>query len=67
MEIVNKLIFGRARWGGSGALYLQSAIAGLNSYNRLASVGSALCKWQWKLGPAQWKSMNPVRFGRKQR
>ncbi len=29
------LIFGRARWGGSGALYLQPATAGLNSCSRL--------------------------------
>lgn len=30
-----KLIFDRARWGGSGALFLQTAIAGLNSSPRL--------------------------------
>ena len=41
-----KLDFGRARRGGSGALYLQSAIAGLNSCHRLFLVGSARHKWQ---------------------
>jgi len=33
----DKLIFGHARWGGSGALNLQPAIAGLNSSPRLFS------------------------------
>lgn len=30
-QIINMFRFGRARRGGSGALYLQSAIAGFNS------------------------------------
>lgn len=44
-HIMSKL-FDRARRGGSGALYLQSATAGWNSRSRLDSVGSAPYKWQ---------------------
>ena len=32
------LLLGRARWGGSGALYPKSAIAGLNPYSRLLAL-----------------------------
>jgi len=46
---------------------LQSATAGVNSSSRLWNVWSALYKWCWELGPTQWKFMNPVRSGRKQR
>ena len=35
----------RARWGGSGALYPQSATAGSNSHLRVEPVGSGLGKW----------------------
>ncbi|GEM_PF-785453 len=34
-------VYGRARWGGSGALYLQPAIAGLNSEWRPVFVSPA--------------------------
>jgi hypothetical protein len=34
-SIIQRISFGRARRGGSGALYLQPAIAGSNSHLRL--------------------------------
>ena len=40
----DKLIFDHARWGGSGALNLQPAIAGLNPCPRLFSVRTAHCR-----------------------
>ena len=36
--------FGRARWGASGALYPQSAIAGSNSRSEARRCG--VCPWQ---------------------
>ena len=36
----------RASWGGSGALYLQSAIVGVMLCLRLKSVQSSLSKWR---------------------
>jgi len=59
---------GRARWGVSGALNLQSAIAGLNS----RSEASFFLRLAWASGDEGWvlrnlKLLNPVRPGREQR
>ena len=62
------LKFDHARWGGSGALYLQSAVAGFNSLHEAFLAGACLRASgveDWSL--RQWEHMNPVRFGRKQR
>jgi len=61
------LKFGRARRGASGALYLQSAIAGLNSRLRNQTRKIWLLWIPEDPGPMQCRSMNPVRSGRKQR
>ena len=39
-DLIVKKRLGYARWGGSGALYLQSAKAGLNPQMRPVSVGT---------------------------
>ncbi len=58
---------GRARRGASGALYPQSATAGLNPRPRGRPAGqSADARRRWS-GPTQWEPANPVRSGRKQR
>lgn len=52
--------------GVSGALYLQSATAGVMPNLRGFLCGAALYKWRWRLGLAQQNSMNRVRSGMKQ-
>ena len=59
---------GRARWGGSGALYSQSAIARPNS----RSEAFVFLRLDWASGDEGWilrnlKLLNPVRPGREQR
>jgi len=57
---------GRAKWGASGALYLQSATAGLNSLLRVMTSRYGWFKRRWGLGPARREAANLVRSGRKQ-
>jgi hypothetical protein len=59
--------FGRAKRGASGALYLQSAIAGLNSRLRSPAEKIWLSWIPEGSGPMQCRSTNPARSGRKQR
>jgi hypothetical protein len=58
---------GRARRGGSGALYPQSALAGSNSRPRCPRVGLSRTGRRRRLGLTQRESANPARPGREQR
>ena len=57
---------GRARRGASGALYPQSASAGLNPRPRPGGSEAALGTERRWSGPARRQPVNPVRSGRKQ-
>jgi len=50
---------GRARWGGSGALYPQPAIAGLNSCLRVWLVGSGLLQGATTVGSCAAETFEP--------
>lgn len=61
-----ELKFGHARWGGSGALYLQSAIAGFNSLLEAFFIESCLLASgvdDWSL--CQWKAYEPRQVRKK--
>ena len=44
------MALGRARWGDSGALYPQSATAGLNSHPRLFALRDCLYRMALRIG-----------------
>ena len=52
--------------GVSGALYLQSATAGVMSLPRALCCRAAPWKWRWSLGLTQQESVNRVRAGMQQ-